>query len=194
VVGGALAVALTAVVAAVFLVAQRRYPSPRRRTPRRVDGGTRRRREIREYLNAVDERFVEDRRVAGETVDFYLPERDIAITFDVGAFFAVESTDTYPILCEHEMPGHHLGARLPFEVPEVSVGPDGEDRRRTSETDADVRAAFRSLGLSREASDEAVRRVYRERVKEVHPDHGGDQEAFRELRDAYVTARDHAET
>jgi hypothetical protein len=191
--GGVLAVALTALVAALFVVAERRYPSPRQRSGPRVDGASRRRREIREYLGAIDERFVEDRAIAGRRVDFYLPDRNVAITFDAGVFFHVEETDTFPILCEHEMPGHHLGARLPFEVPEVSVGPDDADADRERPSETRVRSAFRSLGVSRSATGEEIRRAYRERVKEVHPDQGGDEEEFRELREAYVTAREHAE-
>jgi hypothetical protein len=193
VLGGVLAVALTAVVAAVFVVAERRYPSPRQRSDPRVSGDTRRRTEIREYLGAIGEQFVEDHSVAGHAVDFYLPDRDVAITFDVAAFFAVERTETYPVLCEHEMPGHHLGARLPFEVPEVSAGAGDDaddDSERASETR--VRSACRSLGVAPGATADEIRRAYRERVKEVHPDHGGDEEEFRRLREAYVTAKEHA--
>jgi len=193
--GGLLAVALTAVVAAVFVLAERRYPSPRQRAGPRVSGDARRRIEIREYLDAIGEQFVEDHSVAGHAVDFYLPERDVAITFDAAAFFAAERTDTYPVLCEHEMPGHHLGARLPFEVPEVFVGA-GRDRADDDPGDASetrVRAACRSLGVAPGATAEEIRRAYRERVKEVHPDHGGDEQEFRRLREAYVTAKEHAE-
>lgn len=40
------------------------------------------------------------------------------------------------------------------------------------------------LGVEREASPEAVREAYRERVKEVHPDRGGDPAAFQRLQRA----------
>jgi len=190
--GAAVFAVATTLVAALFLVAERRYPSPRQRAVRSVSGARRRRQEIREYLDAIGERYAEGHPVAGEAVDFYLPERDVAITFDAQAFFRIQHTDTHPVLFEHEMPGHHLGARLPFEVPEVSLGPDPDERTR--EIEATIRAAFRSLGLSRGATDAEVKRAYRERVKEVHPDHGGDEEEFRRLREAYVTAREHAES
>jgi hypothetical protein len=179
---------MTVLVATLFVVAERRYPSPRQRTGRRVSGANRRRTEIREYLAAIGERYAEEHSVAGEAVDFYLPERDVAITFDAAAFFRIQRTETHPILFEHEMPGHHLGRRLPFETPAVSLGENdgGSDPAET------IRSSFRSLGVSLGASGEEVRRAYRDRVKEVHPDHGGDEKEFRRLREAYVTAKEHA--
>jgi len=90
------------------------------------------------------------------------------------------------VLCEHEMHGHHLGARLPFEVPEVDFGvePDSDDA---------VRAAFETLDLPTTADAETVRAAYRDRVKEVHPDHGGTEAEFKRVREAYATASEHAD-
>jgi len=34
-----------------------------------------------------------------------------------------------------------------------------------------------------------VKAAYRERIKEVHPDHGGDRETFEAVREAYAAAR-----
>jgi curved DNA-binding protein CbpA len=46
--------------------------------------------------------------------------------------------------------------------------------------------AFRTLGLSVDADEDAVKRAYREKVKEVHPDtDGGDEEAFKKVNRAY---------
>lgn len=46
--------------------------------------------------------------------------------------------------------------------------------------------ARRVLGVGADDGKEAVRRAYRERVKEVHPDReGGDEEAFKRVQDAY---------
>jgi DnaJ-domain-containing protein 1 len=46
--------------------------------------------------------------------------------------------------------------------------------------------AYRRLGLEPGADESAVKRAYRERVKEVHPDtESGDQEAFKEVTRAY---------
>ena len=173
-----------------------------------------RREEIRAYLDDIDERFTEDAAVAGERVAFHLPERDVAVTFDARTFLALERGPTHAILAEHEMPGVALGNRLPFETPEPSPGADA-DRDANTKTNARVGpggprgagaagadclegrtdvadAAFDVLGLSRGADEAAVRRAYRRRVKEVHPDHGGDEEEFRRVQEAYDTARRHA--
>nr|WP_193570195.1 J domain-containing protein [Halorussus sp. JP-T4] len=46
--------------------------------------------------------------------------------------------------------------------------------------------AYRVLGLDPDADGEAVRRAYRERVKEVHPDReSGDEEEFKRVKEAY---------
>jgi DnaJ-domain-containing protein 1 len=88
-----------------------------------------------------------------------------------------------PILLEHELPGHALGRRLPFETPAVDPEPHGDP----------VDEAFAELGLPMSADAAAVRRAYRDRVTETHPDQGGDEAAFRKLREAYTTARRHAD-
>ncbi|WP_163464521.1 J domain-containing protein, partial [Escherichia coli] len=41
--------------------------------------------------------------------------------------------------------------------------------------------AFSELGLTQSASLDNVRSAYRERVKEVHPDHGGNEDEFKRL-------------
>ncbi|ESP88884.1 J domain-containing protein, partial [Candidatus Halobonum tyrrellensis] len=47
--------------------------------------------------------------------------------------------------------------------------------------------AYSELDLSPEASGEEVKRAYRERVKETHPDSGGDEEEFKRVTSAYET-------
>ncbi|KAB1189108.1 MULTISPECIES: J domain-containing protein [Haloferax] len=173
------------VVAGVFVVGGRLFPDqPVSRGPR-VDGVGRRRLEIRDYLTAIGERFVEDWTIRDETVAFYLPERHVAITFDAQAFFRLERAGVYAVLCEHEMPGRQLGRRLPFEVADIEP--------ELADVDDPITEAFDRLGLSANASPDAVRDAYRSQVKDVHPDHGGDQERFRRLREAYTMAREHAE-
>ena len=179
--GGGLA---SVVVAGVFLVGGRLFPDEPTPTGHRIDGSARRRTEIRTYLRAISEPFAEDYAVHGETVEFYLPERNVALTFDAQAYFRLERAGTYTVLCEHEMPVHALGRRLPFDVPKFDFG----SRR----SDDPVGEAFEYLDLTRTANPEDVRDAYRDRVKSVHPDHGGSQSEFKQLQEAYATAREHA--
>jgi hypothetical protein len=125
--------------------------------------------------------------VAGQSVAFYLPERDVAITFVVEAFFAVRRTGTVAILYEHEMPVHHLAARLPFEVP------DGPHSAGTDPRDS-IHEAFATLDLSVGVDADRIEAAYRDRIKESHPDHGGDEAEFRRVREAYAVAKEHAES
>jgi hypothetical protein len=173
---------LTVLVAAVFAIGTRRFPDEQ--AGERTDGGENRRRaEIREYLLAIDESFREDELLAGDPVAFYLPDRDVAITFDAQHYFAVDRTDTHAILAEYEMPGHAIGRRLPFETPEAAEALPG---RATGD-------AFDVLGLDPSASTEEVRTAYREQIKNVHPDHGGDRESFERVQEAYTVAKERAE-
>lgn len=55
------------------------------------------------------------------------------------------------------------------------------------------REACEVLGIDPDASVEAIRTAYRERVKETHPDHGGDEEAFKRVRWAYEYLKEHRE-
>jgi len=49
-----------------------------------------------------------------------------------------------------------------------------------------LRRAMRALGLERFASEGDVRRRYKELVRKVHPDKGGDPDAFKDLQQAYA--------
>ncbi|MFP4201055.1 MAG: J domain-containing protein [Clostridia bacterium] len=52
-------------------------------------------------------------------------------------------------------------------------------------------AAYDTLGVAPDADDEDVRRAYRERVKEVHPDApNGSKERFKAVQDAYEQVTD----
>lgn len=192
VVGLLLGFAGSVLVAGAFLAADRVVPGAERER-RRESGDSRRRREFRAYLDAIGEEFTEEYRVEGHPVAFYLPERDVAITFDPRAYYRIDRTPTHAILAEHEMPGAMLGDRLPFETPDVGFG-DGATETTAAPADAARPAhdAFAELGVSAGASAEEVRRAYRERVKEVHPDQGGDEDEFRRVREAYTTAVAHA--
>lgn len=78
-----------------------------------------------------------------------------------------------------------LGRRLPFKVPESDPA--------EAELSDPIGTAFNVLDLSRPADVDEVKRAYRERVKEVHPDQGGDEAEFKRVREAYAMARNHCD-
>lgn len=178
---------ISVLIAGVFLVGGWLSPTPEPDPRQRIDGTQRRRTEINTYLRRIDEPYLEDHVIHGESIAFYLPQRDVAITFDAQAYFSILDAGTHAILCEHEMPGINLGRRLPFETPEAEM--DSSERG----VDADVDEAFRLLGLSPDADAETVTAAYRSKIKDVHPDHGGDSDRFQEIHDAYTVAKDAAD-
>lgn len=184
--GALLGLALSLAVAGLFYVMVRFFPGETPREEHQVDGETRRRTEIREYLDAIGEQYVENQVVEGRSVAFYLPARNVAITFDARTYYTIAHSDTEAVLVEHEMPGLALGYRLPFETPDVDFG-EGATEQLPSQA-----AAHAALELPAGASVDEIKRAYREKVKEVHPDHGGDREEFQRIREAYATAREHA--
>lgn len=188
--GAALGILASVVVALVFYAGSRLSPAPDRgHSGGSSAGDDRRRGEIRTYLTAIGERFREDHPVGDVTVPFYLPERGVAVTFDTRDYFRLDGEGVYAILCEHEMPGRGLGRRLPFDVRE----PDWGQGRRRSRHGTPIDAAFSEFGLSVDAGGDELKRAYRERVKETHPDRGGDEDAFMRVQEAYATATDHVE-
>ncbi len=76
-----------------------------------------------------------------------------------------------------------------------------EERRRKAEWEEEWRRylasrstanapdPFTTLGLSRNASQEEIRRAYRQKVREVHPDQGGSPEEFKKVQAAYESLR-----
>lgn len=184
--GAILGLALSFAVAGLFYVMVRFFPGETPHYGSKADSETRRRAEMRDYLDAIDEQFAEGHFVEGQHVAFYLPKRDVAITFDARAYYRILRSDTDPVLVEHELPGVALGYRLPFDTPDVDLGTDGDDRLHPRE------AAHAALGLPAGATVEEIKNAYREKVKEVHPDHGGDEDEFKRIREAYTTARKHA--
>jgi len=175
-------------VAAAFYFGDRLFPdSAQSYDHRHVDGTLRRHVEIRSYLNAIGEPFVEEYEVDGLIAAFYLPQRDVVITFDPRVFFGLESADSYVVLCEDEMPVANLGRRLPFDVEEPTRDPTPPTADQT------VATAFEQLGLEAGASEDAVRDAYRSQVKKVHPDRGGSEAEFKQLQEAYTTAKDYSQ-
>jgi hypothetical protein len=199
VVGLGIGVAFTAAAAGLFYLGDRLFPEPSADDAARTTADERRRAEIRAYLDAIGERYAEDHAVGDRTVAFYLPERDVAITFDARTYFRLDGTDTAAVLVEHEMPGAAVGARLPFETPDPTpddgrTGPGpGDSRREPPGSGQPVAAAFAELGLPSDADEAAVKAAYRRQVKEVHPDQGGDPEAFQRVREAYTVAKEASE-
>ncbi|MDZ7746312.1 MAG: J domain-containing protein [Halobacteriales archaeon] len=181
----------TVVIAGIFLVGIRLFPTAPQPSGQRLDGDSRRREEIREYLDSIGERYVEDHALREESVAFYLPSRDVAITFDPRTFYRLGDTATHPVLVEYEMPSANLGYRLPFVTPE----PERDRKRRERDEQPSVESnrpasldAYETLGVPATATETEIRTAYRNRVKEVHPDHGGDEESFRRVQEAYATA------
>jgi hypothetical protein len=85
-------------------------------------------------------------------------------------------------------PGGPAGAS-PFESARRGAGARGEATGREG-AGPDRAEAYRTLGLDPGADETAVREAYRERVKEVHPDRGGDEESFRRVTRAYEALTD----
>ncbi|QLD87369.1 DnaJ domain-containing protein [Natronomonas halophila] len=66
---------------------------------------------------------------------------------------------------------------------------DGGGRRAGPQPSPSISKAeaYRRLGLDPGADEATVKRAYREKVKEVHPDRGGDEETFKKVTEAYET-------
>jgi hypothetical protein len=184
---------VTIVAAGLFWAGNRHLRAPGR-NPARGQGDGKRLAEIRAYLGQLDQPVRERHPLAGGVVAFYLPESDVAIIFDPRTFYRVERTSTHAILLEHEVPIRALGRRLPFETPEPASST--EDRmgghrpsRGQDEQTSEYTRALSVLSASEDASERAIRRAYRARVKEVHPDHGGTIAEFRRVQEAYTTVQ-----
>lgn len=77
------------------------------------------------------------------------------------------------------------GARRTRRGPRDRYQGDTRSRRRQRHRDHRRQRARELLGVSADADETALRAAYRERVKETHPDRGGDPEAFKQVQWAY---------
>ncbi len=89
---------------------------------------------------------------------------------------------------------YHASGRLRDRVRRTTRRRTRETGRRTSQSsrsqartqpETSAAEAYRRLGLETDASEAEIKRAYREAVKEVHPDRGGDEEAFKQITEAY---------
>ena len=67
----------------------------------------------------------------------------------------------------------------------------GEERHGTApRAKAAPRASvWATLGVTRDATEDDLKRAFRQRALETHPDHGGEAETFRNVQRAYEEAR-----
>jgi hypothetical protein len=199
--GLAAGVGVSVIITGLFLAADRLFPASKTTHGATATDYDRRRWEIRVYLRSIDEAFIEGAMLADCEVAFYLPERDVAITFDPQVYYRLEPAAVKGVLVEEELPGFKIGKRLPFDTPSQDRAGSDEDRTESPDDQSDatsgdgdqsppahVQPAFRELGVPPSATFEDVKQAYRARVKEVHPDHNGDPEAFKRVREAYTTA------
>lgn len=132
--------------------------------------------EVRTYLRSIGEVASEHTTIDGITVDFWLPDRSVAITFNADVYFNLREAGVTAVLLEHEIPGYHIGARLPFETPSFEGVVTEEDNQSW---------AYETLDLAPDATEAAIEDAYRQKIKEAHPDLGGDQERLMAVLEAY---------
>lgn len=141
-----------------------------------VDADELKRAEVRAYLTAIGEPFIEEMPIDTIEVEFWLPERKIAITFDPHIYFELIENGHGVVLLEHEVPGEQIGSRLPFDTPTLRSTRVGGD---------DLQWAYETLEVATDASREQIDTAYRDRVLEAHPDRGGDAKELEEILLAY---------
>ena len=63
--------------------------------------------------------------------------------------------------------------------------PFEDDFKSQREYKEEVNDNYSVLGLKRSASDEDIKKAFRDKARETHPDKGGDPDEFRKVREAY---------
>lgn len=84
------------------------------------------------------------------------------------------------------------GARTRSDRQARAGGGANRQRRVAERVDSGPsrREAYATLGLEAGAGDAAIRRAYRRKVKDVHPDRGGDEQEFKAVTAAYERLTD----
>lgn len=83
-----------------------------------------------------------------------------------------------------------VGGPGPGPGPGTGARNTGTDRAPSAQTGPSTAEAYRILDVDPESDADTVRRAYRERVKQVHPDtEDGDEETFKRVTEAYETLK-----
>lgn len=69
------------------------------------------------------------------------------------------------------------------------AAPDAGAPAAGAETAGEVASVWEVLGVGRDVTEQELKAAYRKRALETHPDHGGDDEAFRRVVRAYAEAQ-----
>ena len=167
---------LTLIIGVVFILGIWRYPDRVHPTTSGVSVTDRRRHTLVQYLRDAGETVHTEVTVGDVPVAVYLPARDVAFVFAPGAYFALRETSTQVILCELEARPAAIAQQLPFIDAPRRVDPE-------------LSEALAILGVPHDADEATVRAAYRSRVKDCHPDRGGDPAEFAQVRRAYERAQ-----
>ena len=153
-----------------------RYIEIRSSSGERIDADELKHAEVRAYLQAIGEPFMERMPIDDLEVEFWLTEREMAITFDPHVYFDLIERGQAAVLLEHEVPGQHIGSRLPFDTPPLETA---------TPVSHELSWAYETLGVEVGAEQAAIDAAYRERVLESHPDRGGDSGELADVLLAY---------
>lgn len=78
--------------------------------------------------------------------------------------------------------GHQQQKRSSFDR---QTRTQSTNQKNTGQQHMTSQEAYKWLEIPPDAPNHEVRQAYRDKIKEVHPDRGGDEETFRQVRDAY---------
>ena len=114
----------------------------------------------------------------GVVVRFNKDGEDMAAACDRWDSPRDNAQDLYKYLNETRMQEQRGTVTAQSEYEKLRL-PSGDDDVTAAEPPAHA-----VLGVDRDASDGEIKRAYRERMKETHPDHGGTEEQFKRVKRA----------